>query len=138
MKKVSRRVQQIVSSSQQDVIIEGHFAADVAPRDTVHLVFVLRRNPEELKTTLKRRGFKGEKLWENLAAEILDVCLWDAVSLHGSGKVCEIDVTDRNLEWIVGDMISILKNEKECQSGQVDWLGRLEAKGKLDEYLKHF
>ncbi len=32
----------------------------------------------------------------------------------------------------------ILEKKKEYRVGMVDWLGRLEAEGKLDEYLKHF
>ncbi|MFQ6095018.1 MAG: adenylate kinase family protein [Candidatus Bathyarchaeia archaeon] len=139
MEKVSRRVQQIISSSEQrDVIIEGHFAVDVLPSEAVHKVFVLRRNPEELKGILLERGFKGSKLWENLAAEILDVCLWDAVKLCGVDKVCEIDATGRRIEEVVKAIISILNGEKKCKAGQIDWLGKLDAEGKLDLYLKHF
>ncbi len=135
---VSKRIQEMTSSSKQDIIIEGHFAVGIVPKSIVHLVFVLRRNPEELKTVLESRGFKGDRLWENLAAEILDVCLCDAVSLYGAGKVCEVDVTGRSVEEVVKDMVSTLNNEKECRVGLVDWLGRLEDEGKLDEYLKHF
>lgn len=139
MEKVSRRVQQIISSSEQrDVIIEGHFAVDVLPSEAVHKVFVLRRNPEELKGILLERGFKGSKLWENLAAEILDVCLWEAVKLCGVDKVCEIDATGKRIEEVVEAIISILNGEKKCEAGQIDWLGKLDAEGKLDLYLKHF
>lgn len=138
MNKVSKRVNQMISSSERDTLVDGHYAPDVIAKNTVRLVFVLRRNPEELKAVLEERGFKGEKLWENLAAEILDACLWDAVSRCGAGKVCEIDVTSRSVEEVVNDMISTINNEKECRTGQVDWLGRLEAEGKLDTYLRHF
>jgi len=139
MDKVSKRVQQIISSSKQrDIIIEGHFAVDVLPCKRVHIVFVLRRNPEELRIILEKRGFKGNKLWENLAAEILDVCLWEAVKQCGVDKICEIDVTGKSVEEVVEELISILSGEKKCEAGRVDWLGKLEAEGKLDEYLKHF
>jgi adenylate kinase len=138
MQKVRERVGQIISSSEQrDIIVEGHFAVDVLPCEMVHRVFVLRRNLGELKGILMRRGFKGGKLWENLSAEILDVCLWDAVKLCGVGKVCEVDVTARCVEKVVGEIVSILEGEKECKVGQIDWLGKLEAEGKLDLYLKH-
>jgi len=136
--KVSERVKRIVSSSEQDIIIEGHFAVDVIPKNKVYLVFVLRRNPEELRSVLEMRGFKGEKLWENLMAEVLDVCLWDAVNQHGTGKVCEVDVTGRGVEEVTYSIISILDKKEECRAGYVDWLGKLEAEGRLDEYLEHF
>ena len=139
MDKVSRRVRQLISSSKQnDVIIEGHFAVDALPCEAIHIVFVLRRNPEELKDILMERGFKGSKLWENLAAEILDVCLWESVKLCGVDKVCEIDSTGRCIEEVVEAIMSMLEGEKTCEAGKIDWLGKLDAEGKLDLYLKHF
>ncbi len=138
MEKVRERVQQIISSSEQrDIIVEGHFAADVLPCEMVHRIFVLRRSPEELKDVLMKRGFEGNKLWENLSAEILDVCLWDAVKLCGVDKVAEIDVTGTCIEEVVEEMLSVLDGEKKGEVGLIDWLGKLEAEGKLDLYLEH-
>lgn len=134
--RVSKRVQEIMKNSQRDVIIDGHYAVDVAPAKDVHVVFVLRRDPDELKGLMEDRGFEGRKLWENLAAEILDVCLWDAVSACGSDKVCEIDVSGKRVEDIVEDMISVLEGRKKCTVGAVDWLGKLESEGRLSDFLK--
>jgi len=136
--RVSKRVQEIVRSSEHDVIIDGHYAVDVAPVKDVHVVFVLRRNPDELKGFMEDRGFKGRKLWENLAAEILDVCLWDAVSACGSDKVCEIDVSGKGVEEVVENMVSVLEGRKKCGVGVVDWLGKLEEQGRLHDFLKPF
>jgi len=136
--RVSKRVQEIVKSSQRDVIIDGHYAVDVVPAKDVHVVFVLRRDPDELKDFMEDREFKGRKLWENLAAEILDVCLWDAVSACGSDKICEIDVSGKRVEDTVEEMISVLEGRKKCQVGIVDWLGKLEAEGRLHDFLKRF
>jgi adenylate kinase len=135
-KRVSKRVQEIMKSSQRDVIIDGHYAVDVVSAKDVHVVFVLRRDPEQLKGLMENRGFEGRKLWENLAAEILDVCLWDAVSVCGTEKVCEIDVSGKRVEDIVGDIISVLEGRKKCEVGIVDWLGKLEGEGRLHEFLK--
>jgi len=134
--KVSKRVQEIIKSSEGDVIVDGHYAVDVVPTQNVHMVFVLRRDPDELKGLMEDRGFKGRKLWENLAAEILDVCLWDAVSACGSDKVCEIDVSGKRIEEVVEDMLLTLERRRKCQVGIVDWLGKLEEEGRLQEFLK--
>ncbi|MFB0501238.1 MAG: hypothetical protein ACETVP_02095, partial [Candidatus Bathyarchaeia archaeon] len=75
-------------------------------------------------------------LLENLAAEILDVCLWDAVSACGSDKICEVDASGKRVEDIVEDMISVLEGRKKCEVGIVDWLGKLEREGRLHEFLK--
>ncbi|MDH5623839.1 MAG: hypothetical protein OEY39_05170, partial [Candidatus Bathyarchaeota archaeon] len=74
----------------------------------------------------------------NLAAEILDVCLWDAVSACGSDKVCEIDVSSKRTEEVVKDLILMLNGKKKCQVAIVDWLGKLEGEGRLHEFLKPF
>ena len=138
MKRVSRRVQEIVRNCECDIIIDGHYAVDVVLAKDVHLVFVLRREPDELKRLMESRGFGGGKLWENLAAEILDVCLWDAVKACGIEKVCEIDVSGKTIEEVVEDIVSVLEGKEERRVGMVDWLGKLEAEGRLDEFLKFF
>ncbi len=136
--RVSKRMQGIIKSSEGDVIVDGHYAVDVVATKDVHMVFVLRRDPSELKSVMENRGFKERKLWENIVAEILDVCLWDAVSVCGSDKVCEIDVSGRSIEEVVKDIILMLEGKKKCRVGIVDWLGKLEGEGRLREFLKPF
>jgi adenylate kinase len=138
MDKVSRRVQEIINDCDCNVIIDGHYATDVLPSESVDLVFVIRRNPDELKKTMEERGFKEEKIYENIAAEILDVCLADAISACGSEKVCEIDASGKGIEKVTEDMLLILKGKKKCQIGIVDWLGKLEAEGRLHNFLKDY
>jgi adenylate kinase len=138
--KLSRRVREIMKRQGMnlDIIVDGHYATDIVPSKNVTKVFVLRREPEELRRLMEARGFKGRKLWENLAAEILDTCLYDAVKAVGLNKVCEVDVTGRKIEEIVSDIVSILDEKKRCTVGIVDWLGKLERENRLDEFLKEF
>lgn len=138
--KLSRRVREIIKRQgmKRDVIVDGHYATDIVPVKNVTKVFVLRRDPEELKQLMEARGFKGRKLWENLAAEVLDSCLYDAVKAVGLGKVCEVDVTGRKIEEIVNDIVSVLDEKKQCTVGIVDWLGKLECENRLDEFLNEF
>ncbi len=134
--KVSKRVQETIRSSQRDIVIDGHYAVDVVAAKDVYVVFVLRRDPEELKGLMENRGFEGNKLWENLAAEILDVCLWDAISAYGPDKVCELDASGESVERIAEDIIAVLEKRKRCEVGIVDWLGKLEKHGRLGDFLK--
>jgi adenylate kinase len=136
--KVAKRVQEILRSSVDNIIIDGHYAVDVVPKKDVNLIFVLRRDPAELKDVMEKRGFEGKKLWENLAAEILDVCLLDALSACGADKVCEIDVSDKTVEEVMEEIISVLDKKKTCQNGIVDWLGKLDDEGRLGEFLRDF
>jgi adenylate kinase len=125
----------INATDKANVIIDGHYASAVTPTDLVTNVFVLRRNPKELKRFMEKCGFEGAKLWENLSAEILDVCLIEAVQTQ-PGKVCELDVTGKTVEEVVNDILDVLENGKKCYSGIVDWLGMLEREGLTDQYLK--
>ncbi len=134
--KVSKQLQEILAKTEASIIIEGHYAVDVVPKKDVNTVFVLRRDPRELKDALEKRGYDEKKLWENLAAEILDVCLWDALSACGSDKVCEIDVSGKTVETVVEEMMLVLEKRKDCRQGIVDWLGKLENNGQLGEFLR--
>jgi len=138
MDKVSKRVHEIIENSECDVIVDGHYAVDVVPSKNVHMVFVLRRDPGELRSFMENRGFKGRKLWENLAVEILDVCLRDAVLACGAEKVCEIDASGKTIEEIVESIVLVLEGKKKRRVGIVDWLGKLEEEDRLHEFLKPF
>jgi len=138
LEKVSKRIEEIIEQRQNPLIIEGHYAIHVVPSKKVDIVFILRRDPRELKGILEKRGYAQEKVKENLAAEILDVCLYDAVNICGVKKVCEIDTTGKRLQEVVEEIISVIKGEKKRRVGLVDWLGILEAEGELDNYLKEF
>jgi adenylate kinase len=136
-KRMRRKIGEIIEDcNKQDIIIDGHYAVNVAPKSLVTYVFVLRRNPVELRRFMEQSGFSGSKLWENLAAEILDVCLVDALNNIDEGKVCEIDITGKSAEEAANEILNVLSGKKTCCVGIVDWLGKLESEGLLDQYLK--
>jgi adenylate kinase len=128
--------QTIKATEQNDVIIDGHYAAAVVSKELVTRVFVLRRNPVELRKYMEKCGFQGPKLWENLAAEILDVCLVEALREHENDKVCELDVTGKKVEEVAAEINAVLDGRKKCYTGFVDWLGMLEKEGLTSQYLK--
>ncbi|RJS88290.1 hypothetical protein CW705_09265 [Candidatus Bathyarchaeota archaeon] len=135
---VSKRLKEIIKLGRKNLIIEGHYAVHVVPPEKVAFVFVLRKDPRDLKKILQSRGYHEEKIKENLAAEILDVCLFDAVNIFGEEKVSEIDTTAKSLHEVMKEILSVIKGEKKPKVGIVDWLGMLEAEGELDDYLKDF
>jgi adenylate kinase len=136
--KVSEEIKNIIDNSKNDLVIEGHYVADVVPDKKINLVFVLRKDPTQLKLILEQRGYPENKVWENLSSEVLDVCLWDSVSVCGPNKVCEIDVTNKPVEDVVEQMLSVIENKETCTIGTVDWLTKLENEGKLSEFMQHF
>jgi adenylate kinase len=135
--RMKRRLKELVTESdKENVVVDGHYAVNVVPANLVSLVFVLRRDPVELRELMERSGFSENKLHENLASEILDVCLVDALNVVGQRKVCEVNTTGKSVEDIVQEILLLRDNPNNCQVGTVDWLGKLEAEGVLDDYLK--
>jgi adenylate kinase len=136
-RKMRQKISEMLSTIDKSaVVIDGHYAAAVVPKHYVTKAFVLRRNPVELHTLMQKSGFSGAKLWENLASEILDSCLIEAVREQGEHKVCELDITGKTPKTVSSEIRTILTEHRECPLGQVDWLGTLENKGILDKYLK--
>jgi len=130
------KLEESINQTETDVVVDGHYAAAVTPSELTTQVFVLRRNPKELKTFMQKCGFDEPKLYENLAAEILDNCLVEAFQFHPEPvKVCELDATSKTVEELVEEISEVLKTGM-CDSGFVDWLGMLEKEGVLDQYLK--
>lgn len=135
--KMRRKIRAILGKTDNaNVIIDGHYAAAVVPKNHVTRILVLRRNPVELRTFMEKSGFQEAKLWENLASEILDVCLAEALRWHEKNKVCELDVTGKTVEDAANEALAILEDRKKCRVGYVDWLGTLEREGALDKYLR--
>lgn len=135
--RVKHRIAEILEScTEKRVVVDGHYAVFVVPKKYVTKVFVLRRNPIELKKLMEERGFSDKKLWENLASEILDVCLVDALKMHGKKKTCELNITGKSVNDVAKEILDILKERRKCYVGIVDWLGKLENEGILDEYLR--
>jgi adenylate kinase len=135
--RMRTRLKKIIDQTEKtNVIVDGHYAAAVVPETHVTRIFVLRRNPIELRAFMEKSCFLGAKLWENLAAEILDVCLVEALREHEAERICELDVTGKTVEKVVAEIMEVLNGQKKCRVGCVDWLGMLEMQGVLDEYLK--
>ena len=136
LKRLTMRVENIICEASQDVVVEGHYAPDVVPYCLVSYVFVLRRDPEDLKVKLEERRYNKRKVQENVTSEILDVCLTNTVLKYGSELVGEIDVTHMSVDEVVEEVSSILEGQEEVKLGKIDWLRRLEEDGRLIKLLK--
>ena len=135
--KMRKKISETIDTAKKiTIIIDGHYAPAVVPKRHATRIFVLRRNPIELRKIMEKSGFSGAKLWENLASEILDVCLVEALREHEKEKVCELNVTGKIVENVTREIIAILDDHKKCLVGCVDWLGMLEKESITDEYLK--
>ena len=134
---MSLKIRRIIENhSDRDIIVDGHYAVRVVPEELATQIFVLRRDPVELRKLMKRSGLSGRKLWENLASEILDVCLCEALDFYEEHKVCELDISGKSVEEIVIQIIQVLNGVGECLVGVVDWLSKLEREGLLEDFMR--
>ncbi|MCJ7770544.1 AAA family ATPase, partial [Candidatus Bathyarchaeota archaeon] len=135
MKKLRTRVRGILAKTKDSIVIEGHYAYDVVPKSANIMTFVLRRDPDDLEQKLRRRGYDDRKVSENIAAEVLDVCLIGAIRRLGKDRLHEIDVTHSDVGTVVNEILEVLNGKREPASGKIDWIAKLEAEGKLENFL---
>ncbi len=102
------------------VFLEGHLSHLLDPDK----IIVLRCNPIVLKERLKVKGWREEKVLENVEAEIVDSILIEA--LETGKEVYEIDTTNMKPEDVADFIEKIVKGDKEVKErfkpGKVDWI----------------
>jgi adenylate kinase len=115
----------------ETLILDGHYAHELTSPDSTRLVFVLRRAPWTLLGELLGRGYSPEKTWENVDAELLAVCLSEALERFPPGKVCELDTTGAQPQETL--KIGLVALERGgCPGAYTDWVSRPET----DELLR--
>lgn len=118
--KLSSYVESTFQGEEKVVILEGHLSHLVRKID---MVIVLRCRPSELEKRLKKKGWKGKKVRENMEAEALDVILCEAVDMHHD-KVAEIDTTHRSPSEVAKDVEKLMIEgiTREYKPGKISWL----------------
>jgi adenylate kinase len=104
------------------VFVEGHLSHLLK---NVNKIIILRCHPETLKKHLIKKGWKKEKIKENLEAEILDIILCETVEIHKENDIFEINISDKSIEEVTDSVIEIIDNNfkmiKEYIIGKIDW-----------------
>ena len=130
------RLVELIEASEGFVIVEGHYS-DIVPSEYVHVAIVLRTHPETLKKRLKSKGWKEKKIIENVQAEILGSCTYNALEAYGSELVYEIDTTNLSEEEEVSMAQRIVEEKTgNYKAGKIDWLSMLDADNELDKYFE--
>ncbi len=97
-------------------ILIGHLSHHLG----ADLIIVLRCRPSVLRGRLEGRGWRKEKVRENMEAEACDVILIE--SLEKEVEVLEIDTTIISPDDVAAAVLEIMNGEKEKYAvGNVDW-----------------
>lgn len=117
------------------LVIDSHIAFRISSFPRLERVIVLRCSPSVLERRLKRKQWSNRKVSENLLAEILDICLWDAVQNYGWRRISEIDTTNKRPSRVVQLAIRDLKQRRVQKQPKVQWLSSLKRQRLLTHYL---
>ncbi len=104
-------------SNDPCILIEGHLSHYFPGAD---FVFVFRTAPPILEERLQKRVWKIDKIRENIEAEALDVCTWEAYQVHGK-NVHEIDTSNITPEKAVNIISDIIMGKKLSPPGNIDF-----------------
>jgi adenylate kinase len=119
-----------------DAVLVGHLLPQVLMRGEVDFVAVLRCSPEGLEMRYGGRGYSREKIRENVASEILDVCLAEALERFGVDALAEFDTTGRDAHDVTEEVVAVFRRVKPRSLGRVRWLSSGSAERLMDRYLR--
>lgn len=129
------RVVELIEKAEDLVIVEGHYA-DIVPSSFVNVVIILRTHPEVLSKRLEAKGWSEKKVRENVQAEILGSCTFNALNTYGSEYVFEIDTTHLSKKETVSIALKIIyEKPRKYKTGLINWLSLLDAEDQLEKYF---
>ncbi len=115
--KISYDENEEVPGERPSIIIEGHLSHYFSLAD---FVIVLRTAPNILRDRLQKREWTDLKIHENLQAEALDICTWEAYQTHGS-NVHEVNTSSITPEEAVEIISRIIYKEESSPPGNIDF-----------------
>lgn len=128
------KLKEIIKEITSPNLIVGHLAPYVLSPNQVNKVIVLRRNPYDLITVYKKRGYTEEKIRENTGSEILGIIAHDTISQFGA-KVYQVDVTGKTICKVTDIILSIINGKMINE--EVDWLDLVTKRNDLKKFFSY-
>ncbi|HME18355.1 MAG TPA: AAA family ATPase [Nitrososphaerales archaeon] len=129
--ELGRRVSTSVTAP---CLLYGHLLPFAFGREAFSKVVVLRCDPRTLKRRLAERGYGGEKIAENVVAELIGVISSESVAAFGRARVTEVDTSRGSIPAAVDAVTKCLKRA-EGGRAPVDWMGSYDSAAKLRSLL---
>jgi adenylate kinase len=119
---LKKKIKGFIMEASSALIIDGHYSHEIVPPKLVTKVFVLRRAPWQLKEELYKRGYNYSKIWENIEAELIGICLIETREQFEDEKICEIDTSTLTIQDTSKLMHRIIEKRVSCKINEVDWI----------------
>lgn len=136
-KYLKEKLDRLKKRTTEHVIIEGNFS-DIVPNEYIDYAVVLRCNPDVLNGRLIKRGYKKEKIKENIQAEILGTCANYILEKNLQVPLLEFDTSDSDPQELADLLIYLIQEKSSLQKyklGKIDWLEYLDDNDKFDEFF---
>ena len=88
LEKLGPRLNKLLAK-EKNIIVEGHMLCEI--KGKFDEVIVLRLHPERLASRLELRGYKDEKIQDNVFCEGIDYCKKHALRNYHKKKVIELE-----------------------------------------------
>jgi len=133
--RVHASLNRLLLQTRRPTIVDTHIPEGIIPKGLVKLVFVLRCHPRILERRLSKKKWKQNKIRENVLAEMLDVCLINAVKWFGLSRVVQLDTSRISVNKCVATAKRIL-NQPAQRRVKIDWIATLDKEHSLARYLE--
>ncbi|MFO8078320.1 MAG: adenylate kinase family protein [Thermoplasmatota archaeon] len=111
-----------VDQHDDSIVIEGHLSHLLDP---IEKVIILRCHPKILFKRLQQKGWKRQKIRENLESELLDIILCETMETYAAEDVFELDTSNQPSELLVSMITQLIKNDfttdQQMKPGHIDW-----------------
>ncbi len=134
LKRMCISLSKLSRSINHGMVVDSHLPLRITSPRLVGVI-VLRCHPRKLEQRLRRRRWSKRKTVENLQAEILGVCLWDAAHNYGWKRIVEIDTTGMQPRYAVKTVVQALRHKGIQRKPRVDWLMDLRHQETLVRYF---
>ncbi len=124
----------LTKSPLEPALVYGHLLPYAFERRWVKKAVVLRCDPLVLRERLRARGYRPQKILENVEAELIGVISTDTVKAFGSEKVVEFD-TSSSRPGPASASISAIVSGSLRPPRPIDWLEAYGSVSKLRSLL---
>lgn len=105
---LNERYRERYDGEERPVLLEGHFAHEM----DVDRIVLLRVDPQVLIARLRARGWREEKVRENVEAEALDVLAQEVLDVDAPAS--ELDASDLGVEEAAAAVWAIAENDPKA------------------------
>ncbi len=114
------KLNKIIEKSESKVF-EGNFAHKL---NNIDKIIVLRCDPIILKERLEERGYKKEKIMENLEAEAIGLIFSESISYVGENNVIQLDTSNTDIEIIAMNIEKYMDGKIKVEE-EIDYSERI-------------